>query len=161
MRKLLVPLLVAALVVAGCGGDDDDGGGETAAADAPVELEGDVTNEGTAEATGDTAEVEVEVDDNYFSPTFIQASPGATVTVTLTNAGARPHTFTVDALGIDEELSGGDPVEVEVTVPESGATAFYCRFHRGGGMQGAFFLEPGDTVSGETTPTADDTSLDY
>jgi plastocyanin len=164
MRKLLLPLLVVAMVLAACGGDDDDGGGETAS-DAPVQLEGDVTNKGSAEATGDTADLEVEIDDNYFEPTFIKGSPGGTVTVTLHNEGSRPHTFTVDSLGIDEEVSGDDEVEVEVTLPDSGATAFYCRFHKDSGMQGAFYFEEGDEVGagggGGTPETSDDPGLDY
>lgn len=163
MRKLLLPVLVVVLVLAACGGDDDDGGegGETSSA-APVELEGEVNDEGTAEATGDTAELELEVDDNYFGPTFVKGTPGGTLTVTLHNEGSRPHTFTIDSLGVDEELSGGDEVEVEVTLPDSGATAFYCRFHRDAGMQGAFYFEEGDAVgAGATTPTADDPGLDY
>jgi plastocyanin len=169
MRKFLLPVLVVVLVLAGCGGDDDDGGGE-ASSDAPVQLEGEVENKGTAEATGDTADLEVEIDDNYFEPTFIKGTPGGTVTVTLHNEGSRPHTFTVDSLGIDEEVSGGDEVEVEVTLPDSGATPFYCRFHRDGGMQGAFFFEEGDSAgagedsgsgSGTSTESDDDGGLDY
>lgn len=167
MRKLVATLLVAVLVLAACGGDDD--GGTDAAAgsgEPPVQLSGAVNDEGTEEATGDQAEIEIELDDNYFGPTFVKASPGATVTVRLHNEGDGTHTFTSDTLGVDEELDGGTGSEVDLTLPESGASAFYCRFHQGGGMQGAFFFEEGDEVGGTgagagSGSDSDDGGLDY
>lgn len=143
MRKIMLLLVALAIPLAACG--DDDGEGSAGGDGSPVELEGTVNDEGTAEAAdGDT--LEMEVDDFYFGPTFVQATPGATLTLTLTNEGEAPHTFTSDALGVDEELQPGGSTEVEVTLPDSGATLYYCRFHQGQGMQGAFFFEAGDAV---------------
>jgi plastocyanin len=163
MRKLLTVLAVLAalsLLAAACGDDDDDdvastgsgsgsGSGSEAegSGEAPVQLEGEVSDHGTEEA-GDT--LELELDDFYFGPTFVQAQPGAAVTVTLTNEGDAPHTFTIDDLDIDEEVEPGDSRDVEVTLPDEGATRFYCRFHDAQGMQGAFFFNAGDEVSGAT-----------
>src|SRR5690606_31157637 len=87
--------------------------------------------------------LEMELDDQYFAPTFVDASGGQTITVTLTNEGELPHTFTVDELGIDEELSGGESKTVEVALPDSGQMVFYCRFHVNAGMQGAFVVSDG------------------
>jgi plastocyanin len=171
MRKLLIVMTAIAFVVASCGDDDDDQGtaapaatedtaGGTASSAAgttsegtsaggtPVALEGAVNNEGTEEI-GD--EVELELDDYYFEPTFLKASPGATVHVELENDGDDPHTFTIDALGIDQEVAPGDSASVDVTLPQEGAVRFYCRFHGGVGMQGAFFFTEGDAVVTGTT----------
>ena len=172
MRKLLIVMTAIAFVAASCGDDDDDGQGsaappatqgtaggtETSVATtesegeagggAPVALEGTVNNEGTEEI-GD--EVELELDDYYFKPTFLKASPGATVHVELENDGDDPHTFTIDALGIDQEVAPGESASVDVTLPEEGAVRFYCRFHGGEGMQGAFFFNEGDAVVTGTT----------
>ena len=46
-----------------------------------------------------------------------------------------------DAAKIDQEIEPGKKAEVEVTVPSSGDLNFYCRFHRGQGMQGALIAK--------------------
>ena len=167
MRKIAVLLLPAALVVASCGDDDGadvrESGSESGSAsgsesgsasgsgsgsesgDAPVELEGTVNDHGIGEVEGD--ELELELDDNYFGPTFVKASPGASVTVELVNEGSATHTFTSDALGVDEEVGAGDEASVTVTLPDEGAVEFHCRFHDAQGMKGAFYFNEGDTVS--------------
>jgi hypothetical protein len=113
-RRPLIVLVGILVVAASCGDDDDsDGGGTTAPAEseapsgsgAPVSLPGQVNDEGTADA-GD--EVEMELDDYYFGPTFLRSTPGATVHLELENEGHDTHTFTIDALGIDEEVAAGE-----------------------------------------------------
>ncbi|MET0902518.1 MAG: cupredoxin domain-containing protein [Acidimicrobiales bacterium] len=140
MRKILLIGAALVLVTVACG-DDDDGGGS---GEAPVELEGTVNDEGSGEVSD--GEVEMELDDFYFGPTFTQAEAGSTVTVSLFNEGDTTHTFTIDSLGIDEELAPEATLEVEVTLPESGAVRYYCRFHADQGMQGAFYANAGDAV---------------
>jgi plastocyanin len=180
-RKLLIALAGLALVAASCGDDDDSsqgstapsgtpaasagtstpastsGGSESAAPEetegttggsAPVSLEGTVNNKGTEEV-GD--EVSLELDDYYFEPTFLKASPGATIHLELENEGDDTHTFTIDSLGIDQEVAPGDSATVDVTLPQEGAVRFYCRFHTNMGMQGAFFFNEGDAVVTGTT----------
>jgi plastocyanin len=120
----------------------------TTAGSAPVSLEGTLNNKGTEEASD---EVEMELDDYYFEPTFIKAQPGATIHVKLENEGDDTHTFTIDSLGIDQEVAAGEDAEVDVTLPQEGAVRFYCRFHGNMGMQGAFFFNEGDTVVTGTT----------
>jgi plastocyanin len=133
---------LGAALLAGCG---DDGGDGTSQADTPVALEGDVNDEGSADATRQS-ELELEADDFYFEPTFVKASPGETLTVTVTNEGDATHTFTIDGTDVDVELEPGDTGEAEVPVPEDAAVVFYCRFHRGSGMQGAVYTKKGQTV---------------
>lgn len=168
MRKIAVLLLPAALVVASCGDDDGadvrESGSESGSAsgsesgsasgpasgsgsesgDAPVELEGTVNDHGIGEVEGD--ELELELDDNYFGPTFVKGSPGGSVTVELVNEGSATHTFTSDALGVDEEVGPDDEASVTVTLPDEGAVEFHCRFHGAQGMKGAFYFNEGDTV---------------
>jgi plastocyanin len=96
----------------------------------PVTLQGKVNNKSTA--TVKKGKISVEADDFYFKPTFL-------------------HTFTIDALGVDQTLNPDQKATVTVTLPASGATNFYCRFHgptgTNQGMQGAFFSKKGDTVT--------------
>lgn len=168
-RTIVAALAVTlAFVAAGCGssggGSDStgtkDGGGATttaaAGSDAPVALEGQVNDKGTKDVSGDGAKatVEMELDDNYFSPTFIKAEPGATVTVEIENAGDNPHTFTLDDGSVDEQVDPGAKTTVEVTVPEDGSLRFSCNFHGSMGMQGAFYTGAEASGSDATTTTA-------
>src|SRR4051812_5017656 len=159
MRKILVLLGAALLVFAACGGDNSSGGttttgsttttgGGSVAAPA-VTLSGKVSNHGAGDATGGDIDVELDNDGSgfYIGPTFIKATAGETVTVHLKNTGSAPHTFTIDALNVDKELQPGDTADVDVTLPASGATPFYCKFHKASGMQGAFFFNEGDPVN--------------
>jgi plastocyanin len=163
MRKiscLVAPALALAMVLASCGDDDgadvrESGSGSgsgsesgsasgTASGQPPVSLEGTVSDHGVGEIEND--ELELELDDNYFAPTFARGAPGAEVTVELVNEGNATHTFTSDALGVDEELNAGDSSSVTVSLPDEGAVEFFCRFHEGQGMKGAFFFNEGDQV---------------
>lgn len=71
--------------------------------------------------------------------------------MSLKNDGKTQHTFTIDGLGIDQTLNPGQKATVMVTLPASGATNFYCRFHgpqgSNQGTQGAFFSKAGDSVT--------------
>ncbi len=148
-RRRLIVLAGILVVAASCGDDDDSDGGGTSApteseapsgSGAPVSLQGQVNNEGTADASD---EVEMELDDYYFGPTFLRSTPGASVHLELENEGDDTHTFTIDSLGVDQEVAAGESGAVDVTLPESGTVVFYCRFHRDRGMQGAFFFDDG------------------
>ncbi len=138
------------------------GGVAVAAKNPPVKLQGKVTNKG--QKTVKKGKISIEADDYYFKPTFTKAKPGTTVTVALKNEGKTQHTFTIDALGIDQTLNPDQKATVTVTLPASGATNFYCRFHGPNGtqgdlgMQGAFFSKKGETVNtggalGKDNPT--------
>jgi plastocyanin len=108
---------------------------------APVQLSGQVTNKGTRDISGKGAstDLELEADDFYFNPTFIKAAPGQKVVLEIKNEGSATHTFTSPTLNIDQEIAPDKSVKVEVTVPATGDAAWFCRFHRSSGMQGAFF----------------------
>jgi plastocyanin len=143
MRKLVV------LTVVAIAGTALVGGVALAAKNPPVSLQGKVNNKGTA--TVKKGKVKVEADDFYFKSTFLKAQPGTTVTVSLKNEGKTQHTFTIDGLGVDQTLNPDQKATVTVTLPASGATNFYCRFHgpqaTNQGMQGAFYSKKGETVT--------------
>jgi plastocyanin len=152
MRSIALATVIA-LAATGCAKDKTASPGD--AGKAPVALSGTVNDHGGKDISGKN-EVEVEQDDFYFNPTFVKAKPGSTVKVTLSNEGTVPHTFTIDALHVDQTIPKGEKKVVTVTLPSSGAVAFYCKFHKGQGMQGAFYFNAGDSVGsggGGTTPS--------
>ncbi len=138
MRKLAA-VGIAAVTMLTLGGA---AGAATPAKKPPVKLSGDVTNKGIGAAVDGAADMAA--DDFFFKKTFIKSPAGQTVSVTITNEGSTQHTFTIDAQDIDEELSSGDTVTVDVEIPASGKPiAGYCRFHKSSGMQFAFFSKSG------------------
>jgi plastocyanin len=143
MKHKSVALLIAGvLFFAACGSSKSSSSGSSGSSSnsaTPVKLAGTVNNKGTATASGGS--VSVSLGDFFFSPTFIDATPGSTLTVSLKNAGQNTHTFTIDGAGVDKQLSPGQTASVTVHVPASGDLNFFCRFHRGSGMQGAIIAK--------------------
>jgi plastocyanin len=154
MNKRMVPLAVA-LCIAGAACSSKKASttesptpAKSSAAAAPVQLSGTVNNHGLKDLSGSGASpsLELEQDNFYFNPTFIKATPGAKVKLEVKNEGTVQHTFTITSLGVDQVVDPGKTQDVEITLPSSGATNFFCRFHVGQGMQGAFYFKDGDTV---------------
>ena len=52
-------------------------------------------------AAGSDVRLAMDSGDDYFSPTYIKARPGARVTLDITNIGTIAHTFTIDLAHID------------------------------------------------------------
>ena len=148
MRKILILLTAVGVLAAGCGSDST-----TTSSGTPVQLPGSTTNKGTKDVSGTS--VDVELDDYYFSPTFLKGgSPGSTITVHLKNEGKQVHTFTSTALGVDKQLKPDETADVQVKLPQSGASEFHCTFHQqSNGMQGAFFFKDGDTIAAGGPPS--------
>ena len=154
MRKFIVGgMAIVAAVVPLALTTPSASGTVSAKSKPPVKLRGRVSNQGTATATGGV--VEIDQRDYAFSPTFIQIPAGtASLTVTVKNTGQNQHTFTVPSQKIEKVLNPGDSVMVTINVPGPGAIAFYCRFHKSMGMQGAFFDKKGAKLVGATGTTS-------
>ena len=150
MRKLGIFLAASALTLATVGVAP-----ASAKTTKPVTLDGKVNNKGTKDISKKKfTSLEIEADDFYFSPTFIKAKPGSTVTVQLKSEGSNEHTFTIDGSTIDQDMKPGSSASVHVTIPANGALAFHCKFHGSAGMQGAFFTKTGAAVTNMSgTPT--------
>jgi plastocyanin len=127
--------IASIVLVASCGGGDGDGesseGGTTTIGDVSA------NNHGAKDVSGES-KVEVELDDDYFEPTVLEGTPGQRITLELKNEGGSEHNLTIGELMIDQDVEPGDEAEVEVTFPDSGTLTFFCKYHRGQGMAGAF-----------------------
>jgi plastocyanin len=157
MRRLVIALAIVALIAVGCGksskkaGTASPSGGTTTSTTAAAVLAGTVNDHGTTTLSG-TA-LSLTQNDFYFSPTYVKAAAGATVTVNLKNSGTASHTFTIDALSVDQLVTPGQTATVTLRLPAGGTVAWYCKFHKASGMQGAFLL-PGASQSGPATTQA-------
>jgi plastocyanin len=125
--------IASIVLVASCGGGDDESseGGTTTVGDVSA------NNHGAKDVSGES-KVEVELDDDYFEPTVLEGTPGQRITLELKNEGGSEHNLTIGELMIDQDVEPGDEAEVEVTFPDSGTLTFFCKYHRGQGMAGAF-----------------------
>jgi len=112
----------------------------------PVAMTGRVVEKGREDVTARGSDVRVGMDsgDDYFSPTYLKARPGARATLDITNVGTIAHTFTIDPAHIGRTFGRkGDQTTVSVVVPAAGqALVFYCKYHREAGMQGALYSAP-------------------
>ena len=133
------------LVTSACGQQAQPGAGggtgqgtetEETEAEGTITIAGEEANDHGTEDVAGMASVELEMDDSYFEPTVLSGEAGQTLGVELTNEGSNQHTFTIDSLGVDVSLSGGETGEAEVTFPDAGALLFYCQFHDDLGMRG-------------------------
>lgn len=131
--RFILTVLAAALVA--CGGSDAGGGSPTGGGGSPTGGGATTGAGGPVDVSGMTS-VRIGIEGFAFVPAELRGSPGQTLTIEVENEGSASHTFTVEDLGIDEELSPGDRVEVEVTLPDSGSLPFVCRFHERSGMVG-------------------------
>lgn len=143
MSKLAIVLAIFALTGFGCADDGDpavqgEPSPQSTAAGASPSGDGEVNDHGTETFTEEAFDLELELDNFYFAPTFIKAPGGSTATIELHNEGAAPHTFTIDTLDVDEELQPDETKTVEVDLGTETRYEFYCRFHGDQGMRGAF-----------------------
>jgi len=111
----------------------------------PVALSGQVNNKGAVDLTakGSSIKLTLEADSFYFKPTFIKATPGATVNIEVENESGIEHNFSIDGMNVDKDIEAGKKVELTFTLTNSGAVNFFCKYHRSSGMQGAFYFTGG------------------
>lgn len=128
---------------------------------APVAVPGPVVDRGQVDETAKGAAVSLTVDagDDWFSPTYIRATPGARITITVIDVGDVAHTFTVDPSGSPGASPGsqpgseggvdkvfgkkGDRATVTLVAPPPGPPLiFYCKYHQAAGMAGAIYSTP-------------------
>jgi plastocyanin len=77
--------------------------------------------------------------DFYFKGTFLRGRPGQSLRLEIKNVTQQPHNFSVVGQEIDRELPADDNrIEIQVTLPESGAVRFFCKLHADRGMNGQF-----------------------
>jgi plastocyanin len=157
MRQRIATLIVLGLTLAACSNSSSPTAGSTdttppASSSSPATspagtspcdaaIGAGAVNRGTQAVTGSKVEIEADNDGSefYFKPTCVTGS--GTVTVEVKNQGSIAHTFTVQALGIDEQIEPGKTKDVSVTFPASGAAPFVCKFHAGSGMRGALLAK--------------------
>jgi plastocyanin len=128
MRKPLIVLGAAlALTVAACGGDggqDPEGPGITAATGATG-----ATGASCVDLTGEGVAFTIRLEKNEFVPNCFTAS--ATQGITIVNADAALHNFTIQGTPIDVDIPPGDEFNGEpiTGVVDPGLYVLVCKYH--------------------------------
>ena len=146
--RVLASAAALALTMAACSSGNGDGSADaTSGAGSPTagsgcagaaDLSGPIEDRGTAEVSGGA--ITLDASEFAFSPTCVEAGGGQTVEVTVTNGASALHNLSVESLGIDEDVLAGESITVEVTLPDTGAVPFVCKYHVANGMKGAFLV---------------------
>src|SRR5215510_16456167 len=111
------------------------------AASSPTQGTVTISDHGILEVKGQTT-VEVEADEYYFKPTFLQGAPGQRLQIEIENESGTLHNISLPEQRLDMDIPPKGKVLVEVVFPASGAVRFFCKFHEALGMHGA--LRVGD-----------------
>jgi plastocyanin len=114
------------------------GGGKTTTAGGggQTTIDGEKANDhGSADLSGMSA-FTVGTVNFAFDPTTLKGTPGEKVTLTIANASATDHNFTVESQKINLDVDAGQTKTVTVTFPKSGSVEFHCEYHQGSGMVG-------------------------
>ena len=157
-RLVLTAIIAIALsvVVSACGGGDDDTPATQVRTSPPPPATAAPAAESAPQATAAPAQaasggggrsitiingdVGGPTGKYTFVPSEITASVGETVTFTLT-AETEFHTFTVDELGIDESIDGGDSATYAHTFDKAGTFKLVCLVHEASGMVGTITVQ--------------------
>jgi YVTN family beta-propeller protein len=115
-------------------------------AQAPTQGTMTISDHGTLAVQG-KQEIELEADEYYFKPTFLQGTPGQRLTLEIENESGTLHNISLPEQHLDVDIPPKGKVTVEVVFPESGAVRFFCKFHEALGMHGALRV-------GDATPPA-------
>ena len=113
------------------------------------------SDHGTKDAAGQPA-IELELDDYYFSPTFVRGTPGQSLTVELENESGTLHNMSMPGQNIDQDVPPHGRARIAIVFPASGAVSFHCKFHSAMGMNGQ--LLAGDAQPRATSAAGGDGS---
>src|SRR5215207_7498365 len=157
MVKRLMPVamlaLVALVALSACGSESSSE--EATVTRIPKPENAPVIGSPTSEeGGGQTAatEVDLKLVDVAFDPKDFTIAANTDVVIHLENVGQLPHNFTVEALGISEDLAAGESKDVTINTGP-GELDYYCDVpgHRQAGMEGVITVaEPGAAASGGT-----------
>jgi uncharacterized cupredoxin-like copper-binding protein len=98
--------------------------------------------EQAAAGAGAAEAVTVESYDIYFEPSELSLPADTDVPVSLPNAGAAPHNFSIDELSISVDIAPGATEETTINAP-AGTYEYYCNIpgHKEAGMVGVLTVE--------------------
>jgi uncharacterized cupredoxin-like copper-binding protein len=155
--------LVALLALSACGSEESTG--EATVTRIPDPPNAPVIGSPTAAEGGGgeaaVTELDLKLVDIGFDPKDFTIAANTDVVIHLENIGDAPHNFTVEALGISEDLAPGEERDVTISTGP-GELDYYCDVpgHREAGMEGTITVaEPGAAPGGTESATPEGSPL--
>jgi plastocyanin len=85
---------------------------------------------------------DVDVGDFYFKGTFLRGTSGQKLRLRIQNVARVPHNVSLPSQQVDRDIPPGrQRVEVDITLPESGALRFFCKYHAAQGMNAQLLVD--------------------
>jgi len=97
-------------------------------------LPADTNMHGAVAASG--SQLSLEASDFFFSPTCVTGLHSGAITLTVHNGGVVLHNVSIPQLHIDQDMSPGQTITVQVKMGST-PLVFFCKYHRASGMLGA------------------------
>jgi plastocyanin len=145
-------LALGTLALSACGGDNDNDQPAAATTPAPTPTQPPAASPTPQVAASPTPAAEagptaVTMADFSYAPATISARVGQQVALNVTNAGALPHTFTIDNVVDSGTISAGQNRTVQFTPTQAGSLTFYCTIHGRATMSGTVNVTAGGAQS--------------
>lgn len=140
-----VPAIAAlSMLVAACGGSDNKDNASPTSAPAAA----------TATKPAGGGANNITIADFSYTPARFNAVAGQQVSLTVTNSGQQPHTFTITGVVDSGTISPGQTKTVTFTPAQAGNLVYFCTIHGQARMSGQVMVSG---TSG-SLPPADDSS---
>lgn len=111
----LAVALLLGVVLAGCGSDDTGG---------------TVAEPPDTEAGTDVTKIDVKAANFAFNPTEIPLKAGEDVQFVIDNGDQVKHNLTIEGLGVDQDVEGGQSAEAPLTQDmKAGTYNYVCEYH--------------------------------
>ncbi len=85
-------------------------------------------------------EITVHITDVAIVPEHFESAVGRDVTITVVNAGSRPHSFIIDELDVDLRLDSGETAMIELEQPRLGNYRYYSDLPGDEGLEGTMTI---------------------
>lgn len=113
-KSVVAVAMFVALLGAACGGDDGGDGGAAASG-------------GGGGGGGGAEPVTLTAVEFAWDPSTLTAAAGGSIE--LVNEDEAEHNLTIEKVGIDEDVAGGETVTVDLADVETGSYDFVCEYH--------------------------------
>src|SRR5262245_20534862 len=159
LMSVAIVALVAMMALSACGTEDDKVEPTVTRIPNPpnAPVIGSPTAEGNQGGSQTAAtEVNLKLVDIAFDPKDFTIAANTDVVIHLQNTGASMHNFSIDSLGIKQDVNSGETKDVTINAP-AGTLDYYCDVpgHREAGMEGTITVaEPGAAAPSGGSPQA-------
>lgn len=114
--------IAGAFIIAARGQQSTAGTPSASPAASPVSSPSPIPQGGAVSVAGS---VTIDLHDGWFDPSYVEATNGHPLTITLVNQGSRRHSFKIDRYDINVSLALGESKTIVIDSPDLGDFTYY------------------------------------